>query len=139
MKTREPFSVWSNIVFLIPLYLALVSGFLLHGFLILLVFIFSTSFHATKMEGPLWWSRRVKLSGKQKVYFWADIISAVVLILYNLFIFWQKDFPKEFFYCIPFVIIGFYFFFAPRTFKYDTTQGLWHIMAGIITILVVSS
>jgi hypothetical protein len=94
MKTREPFSVWSNIVFLIPLYLALVSGFLLHGFLILLVFIFSTSFHATKMEGPLWWSRRVKLSGKQKVYFWADIISAVVLILYNLFIFWQKDFPN---------------------------------------------
>lgn len=139
MKIKEPFSVWSNLVFLVPLYLAFISGHILHGFLILLVFIFSTSFHTTKMEGPLWWSVKVKLSAKEKIYFWADIISAVILVVYNIFIFWQNNFPKEFFYSIPLVIIGSYFFFAPKAFKYDTTQGLWHIMAGIITILVVSS
>lgn len=139
MKLKEPFSVFSNIVFLVPLYFAFINEFLLHGFLILLVFVFSTSFHATKMEGPLWWSRRVKLLGKQKFYFWADIISAVMLITYNLFVFWQNNFPKEFFYSIPLVVVGFYFFFAPKTFKYDTTQGWWHTMAGVITILAVIS
>lgn len=139
MKLKEPFSVYSNIVFLVPFLIALAEGFFLYAVLIFLVFICSTVFHATKIEGPLWWSKSVRLKGKQSFYFWSDIVSASLLAIYTFFIFWKNNFPKEFFYSIPFIFIAFYFFFVPKRFKYDTTQDIWHIMAGIITILAVIS
>jgi len=136
MKIKEPFSVYSNIVFLIPLFFAILKNSYTHGFIIFLVFIFSILFHATKRVDSIWWNNTGHLTRREKIFLWTDTISACSLVLFNLFIFWQRNFPTEFYYAISILIVALIFFFFPRK-NYDFSQGIWHILAGVMTLLAV--
>ena len=138
MKIKEPFSVFSNIAFLFPLYFSILEKSHLHTFLIAVVFLTSVFFHIIKPYGAVWWSDIKKLNKFQKITLWKDTIFAVALILFNLFIFWQKGFPTLFWYAVIFGLIALYiFFFKTETEKYDFFHGIWHILSGIITLLAV--
>ena len=111
LKIKESRAVFSNIVFLIPLYYAILANTFIHALVIFLVFIFSVLFHYSKPSGPEWWDKTTKLKLYQVVLLWLDTIVANVLIITNLYIFWQKGFPTEFSYAVIFALIGLYIYF----------------------------
>lgn len=138
MKIKEPFALGTNIFYLIPLILAFVVGNTMLGFLILLVFIFSSLFHDFKPKGRIWWNHTEGLKLYQIVLLWVDTIFALALVAFNFFIFWQKGFPSMFWHAIILAVIALYiFFFKTKRKEYDFYHGVWHIFAATITLLVI--
>jgi hypothetical protein len=137
MKIREPFSVYSNIIFLIPLYFSFYNELYIHAVLIFLVFISSIFFHTIKPIGAVWWNDTERLTTLQKIALWKDTIFASCLVIFNLFVFWQKSFPIEFYYAMAIFLFGLGFFFSVKKEHYDFSQGIWHILVGIATIFAI--
>jgi phosphatidylglycerophosphate synthase len=137
MRTKESFSVFSNIIFLIPFTVALLKGSYLHASVIVLVFIFSIFFHITKPVGIVSWNKTTGLTKTQKFLLWTDTIFASLLIIFNLFMFWQEGFSIKFWYAVPLVAIALTMFFHQNDKNYDRFQGTWHILSGVITFLAV--
>ncbi|MDQ3076078.1 MAG: hypothetical protein M3Q34_03035 [bacterium] len=137
MRIKEPFSVFSNLVFLVPLYFAILEESYVHAEIIALVFIFSSVFHIAKPPRIIWWYDTKGVSQNIKILLWVDTFMAVSLIYYNFYKFWQTGFPLEF-WCAVFVsIFAFYFFFFPLKKNSDLSEGIWHLLGGIITLLAV--
>ncbi len=114
------FKTWSNLFFIIPLYLSIYHHIYFHSILILLVIIFSTLHHIKN----------------EKKFNIIDQISATLLILSNLYLCYLSNFKQPYFLlALLFVIISFYFYFKNKKYKYNVNHSLWHIFSVIITLL----
>ena len=137
MKLKEPFSLYTNLAFLPALYFSYFKGNLPYVLILLSLFIFSTLFHLYKEEGSIDWAQA---KGKRhKVLLSIDTTLASILIFYNLFTFYLNNFPPQFWYALPFALIGLYLFIFKSKAKYDKYHGLWHILSGIVTLFAVLS
>ncbi len=138
MQLREPFTLYSHIFFLTPLYFAVILDARVHIVVISVLVIASILFHGSKPKGPIWWHETGELETFQKVFLWADTFAASSLVALNLFVFWQKDFPSEFWYAIIFAIVAvFILLFKTKEQEYDFYHGIWHVFASLITLLAV--
>ena len=135
-KISEPISVYSNIAFLLPLYFSLVNKLYAPAFLITLVLVISIVYHTSKPPGSVWGEQYKTLSSLQRLFFWTDILAAIILVSFNFFIFWQKGFP-QLLYLILLILFAFVFFSAPKKVSYDFSQGAWHVIAAVITMFVI--
>ncbi len=136
MKLKEPFSVFSNLVFFIPLYFALLNNSYIQAIIIASVCVFSIIFHLIKPLGSIRKKDIKNLSNFQKLLMWLDVIMAYFLVLLNMFIFWQRGFPIEFWCAILISIVAVFIYFAPKK-NYDFSHGIWHLLSGIIVLLAV--
>ncbi|MFZ2150081.1 MAG: hypothetical protein WAV15_02900 [Minisyncoccia bacterium] len=140
MKLKDPFSIYSHIFFLIPLYFAIIVGAKIHAIIITALFLVSILFHGSKPKGPVWWHKTGELNIYQKVFLWTDTFVGMSLIVLNLFVFWQKGFPDAFWWAMIFAVIAlFILFFKTKEQEYDFYHGTWHILASLITLLAVVS
>ncbi len=138
MKIKENYSFFSNIIFLLPLFFSIKRGYVGFSFVIFGVFILSSLFHYYKPKGPIWFDKIRRLKLFQLEFFWADIFVANILIVYNFFVFAEKGFSNEFWYSMILAVVALYFYFFMTTRReYDICHAIWHIFAGIITLLAV--
>jgi hypothetical protein len=138
MKLKDPFTQYSHIFFLLPLYFAVILDARIHVIVISVALIASILFHGSKPKGPVWWHNNGGLTVFQKVFLWIDTFTGISLVILNLFIFWQKGFSGEFWYAIILAVIAlFILFFKTKEQEYDFYHGAWHILACVITLLAV--
>ncbi len=111
------FKVWSNILFLAPLYLSVVTN--MYGYVIIISFvlIFSTFFH-------IYDEKRFKM---------IDIISSLSLITANLILLFGGNLK------LPYSLISLLFagvaimFYLKQSKKfYNFNHGMWHIFSAIV-------
>ena len=111
--------VWSNIVFAIPLAIAIHNQIFFHSLLILLTMTFSPLYHYFN----------------ETKFHIIDKISAYSIITYNLYLCYLSNFkPSYFIPALFFVLIGSYFLFIKKKDDYE-----WHISCAIITTLCLLS
>jgi len=140
MKIREPFVVFTNLVFIIPLYFALVQQAYFYAGTIFVVFLFSSIFHITKPPGTVWPSEVYKLNKTQKLFLRVDEVLAYCLIFFNMYIFWLSNFPLYFWYAAGIGFIGLVFLYFPKQQnKYEFFHGTWHLLSGLVTLFAVLS
>lgn len=108
----------SNLMFLAPIFVALLRGYFFHSFLILLVFASSTAYHNANM----------------KKYFLLDVICALTLISYNIYSLMNRGVSIYIWLTILFIVsIAFYYKYIKAGDNYQ-----WHILSALITLIVVS-
>ncbi|MBP6866474.1 MAG: hypothetical protein KBC12_02955 [Candidatus Pacebacteria bacterium] len=140
MKIREPFVVFTNLVFIIPLYFGLAQQAYLYAGVIFIVFVFSSIFHITKPPGTVWPSEVYKLNKRQKFFLRVDEVLAYCLVLFNLYVFWTKGFPLYFWYAVATAFVGLIFLYFPKQQnKYEFFHGTWHLLSGLFTLFAVLS
>ncbi len=115
MKLKS--KVWSNVFFLIPLFLAIWNQLYLHSIIILLVIISSTTYHLLE----------------EKRFYKTDKIFAHILVLYNLYLCSLSNFKMPYFLlAVMFVFIGLYILYKKKKDDWE-----WHLCSTIITLLCI--
>lgn len=116
------FKIWSNIFFLIPLLLSIYYQIWVHSVLILSVMIFSTLCHINH----------------EKKWAIIDQISAIALMLFNLYLVYLSHFRQPYFFLVLFfVVVAFYFYLKQRKSNYNLNHSLWHLSSVVITVLCI--
>jgi len=114
--------VVSNLVFIIPLVLALTHKIYLHAFIIGLVFLVSTLHHYNN----------------EKFLDKTDTLLAATLICINILIWYQfKHLPFYFYSVIALSILSGYVYFHRKKGEYEILHPVWHLVASLITIICI--
>ena len=138
MKLKEPFAVYTNFIFLLPFYFALIKNEYFWALIIIMLFIFSTIFHFSKPIGAVWWHKTERLSFFQKIFLWTDTIFALSLVSFNCYMMFNKNFSIEILIAIILAVIAFIIFIYPtKEDKYNIIHGIWHLISGVITLLLI--
>lgn len=112
--------VWSNIFFILPLYLAFALKVYWYIPLLALVIFFSTRYHFSK----------------QKKYYPHDHIFAIILIISNFYLYLTGGLNEIFAYLIPFfIIITLSFHYYRKKTMYQGLHALWHLSSAFLTAL----
>lgn len=109
-------------MFLIPFLMAIYEQAFIHSALILMVIVFSLLFH---------------INNERK---WSilDQVFAVVLVLYNFYIFYLSGFKQPYFsLALFFVFTAFFFYFRQKNHGYEVNHSWWHLSSVLITTLCV--
>jgi hypothetical protein len=112
--------VWSNIFFILPLYLSFALKIYWYIPLLAFVIFFSMSYHFAK----------------QKKYYNHDHLLAILLIICNFYLFFSGGFNEIYSYLIPFfIIITLSFHYYRKKTMYQGLHALWHLSSAILTSL----
>ncbi len=112
-------STYSNVLFLIPFFLALYFGLYLYAFVIFFVITVSLSYHHSNRE------KFIK----------ADENTSWLLITSNLYLCFLGNFhTPHFLYALLLVAISSYFYFNQKK-NYELYHSLWHVGSVGITVL----
>jgi ABC-type iron transport system FetAB permease component len=75
----------------------------------------------------------------EKRFFWADHISALLLIALNFFLCYLGSFrPPYFWIAVLFSLLSFaYHFYLQERGEYNVNHGLWHMYGSLITLFCI--
>jgi hypothetical protein len=121
MRFLLKFKNWSNLFFIIPLFLAAYFHLCFYATVILAITANSILYH--------FWDEHKFVS--------SDYILAYSLIAVNLFYCWRGKFTYPYFYiALLFAIFALYLNFRKTNNKssYDLNHGFWHIFSSLITL-----
>ncbi len=112
----------SNLLFAVPLFMAVFFRLYYMIFFIGFVLIISSIYHIYD----------------EKMLSWLDTAAAFALIGSNLVLVYLSRFKSPYFYmAMVFVAISFFFYFGQNSDNYSTYHSLWHISSVIITIFCI--
>lgn len=118
--------IWSNVLYVLPLSLAVFYNLYLEAFFIILSTIASILYHLSRE--------------KNHKLFVIDNVCSLLLIGSNLYLCYLSDFKGPYFQlAMIFVLIAFYYYFKAQKNNYPLHHSMWHIACAIITTFSVLS
>lgn len=113
------FKFWSNVFYVIPLYLALHYFLLPTALFTFAVILLGVLYHFSN----------------EKKYYHLDNASALLLIATNLQLCYRGHFKAPYFWiALLFLILAFiYHFYLQKKNGYDLNHGMWHLYGALIT------
>lgn len=111
--------ILTEILFIIPLALALQERLYWYGIIIILSIISALLYHIYE----------------EKKYFVLDVALSAVLITTNLYFLYLSSFKYPFFHLALIALIAsFYFWFRAQKKNYDFNHSMWHVASVMITL-----
>lgn len=122
LASWQRYEVWSNVFYIVPLGLAILSGMVFHMVSIGTVFFFGLLYHL---------SRETK-------YGWIDNKAAWVLIAGNWIIVYLGNFHFPYFpIAVLFLVLALYYHYIAKRKQfggYGLNHGMWHLYGSLITL-----
>lgn len=116
--------ILTELLFLIPLVIALFLGLYLYSAIILCSIIVAILYHLNH----------------EKKFFYTDVIVSLILIATNLYFAYLSDFKYPYFnLAVVSLIASAYFWFKAQKKNYDLNHSMWHISSVLITIFCILS
>jgi len=123
-KNKESIVVWSNLLFFIPAIIAINQKLYLYSVIITIATVTSIAFH-THIKSVVWR--------------WADHLTADILIISNLVLFYKSSFINLYFgSAILLAIVALTFYFRTSQKNYVFNHTAWHILSAAISIISVA-
>ncbi len=135
--------IWSNLIFLLPVSIAIINGYLFGATLLMITLIVSVIYHSFQDEVDIqWFFLRNNVPISEFIAGILDYVcglSVVVLFTIRFFSNGPNDFMVIVFTVL--VTIGFIIFLGPNYFKFlnrwsvTHSHSVWHIISGLIATI----
>lgn len=134
MFDGEKLLVYTNVFFLVPLFLAIVRQKIWLALLIGAVIFLSTGHHLFKKPGAEWWWNTAGRSPLQTILLLAEIIVSLILLIWAFFLLVQKILPWIFVASIIF-FLSLILYWNTDSKKYVLYHSIWHFAAATVLSL----
>ncbi|MFZ3020293.1 MAG: hypothetical protein WA051_02120 [Minisyncoccia bacterium] len=135
--------IWSNLIFILPVSVAIINGYLLGAILLIATFIVSIIYHSFQEEVDVqWFFLRKNVPTSEFIAGVLDYVCSILLVVLLTTRFFSNG-PSNFMTAIfaVLVIIGFIIFLGPNYFSFlnrwtvTRSHSMWHIVSGIIATI----
>jgi len=139
INKKEAVSIESNLVFLIPFFIAIYQGKLIFSIIIATVFLASTTYHTFKKPGADWWWKDPNRTLVQSLLLYSDTFFALILGLFILQAFTSSGLGIGFWISVLIAIPAVILFMNTNSKHYVSYHSMWHVLTALIVTIALLS